>query len=719
MKHAVVVATTILVIVLSCGSLWAASTAPFDAELAITGWLRLHSQPLGVTLGHQVVRVETFTDDCGEPLCHIVYLHPSGFVIVSGDDRVEPIIGFAAEGFYTPALDDPLGALVTRDLSVRIAAVRSTSPPSSVALQSTASHAREKWLWLCSAAERPQQQLSTAGEPDIDEVWVAPFVMSTWDQKKACDANCYNLNTPHQYPCGCAATAMAQVMRYHKWPHAPFYEAPTSPFDDQSFPVYVDGTEWGRRWLKGGDGFGGPYRWDLMDLTPDCDTTDIEREAIGRLCHDAGIASGMNYTAKESGTSLRKARDALLYSFRYANAILGSNNGEGEHLLRMINPNLDAGYPVVVSLFHTEDEDAAHGAIVDGYGYDEVGPVMTAYHHLNLGASGNEDLYYNLPEVDSTNLGPYNIVGACIYNIFPDRTGEIISGRVMSSAGFPISGASVEAWPPPSDFWEVESPSARMRTDHRGVYALGPLPSEDTYEIRVQHPFYQFTTRTVTTGASSDPDSWTLGRCGNRWAIDFVGEPTTIFPVYSPLWEEDFEQGLRGWSGGTGVQVTSSTSVAGGDHSLTVIGNLISAGHGLGTLRPVGITFHVRASATNQAVGYFVLRGECWSEEGPESRAAVLFYMRADGKMGLWDGTTFWGTPYARHTWYKIKLVLHWQRRRVDYYVDDRLVENAIPFRNSVASLNSLSLYNHDNSQAWWDEIALWPSDLSPSILPE
>ena len=65
MKYSITAATTILGVILSCGSLWAASTTPVDAELAITGWLRLHPQPLGATLGHQVVRVETFTNDSG------------------------------------------------------------------------------------------------------------------------------------------------------------------------------------------------------------------------------------------------------------------------------------------------------------------------------------------------------------------------------------------------------------------------------------------------------------------------------------------------------------------------------------------------------------------------------------------------------------------------------------------------------------------------------
>ena len=72
------------------------------------------------------MRVETFTDNYGEPVYYIVYLEPSGFVIVSADDLVEPIIGFADDGTYEPSPENPLGALVTNDLNGRMAAVHRT-----------------------------------------------------------------------------------------------------------------------------------------------------------------------------------------------------------------------------------------------------------------------------------------------------------------------------------------------------------------------------------------------------------------------------------------------------------------------------------------------------------------------------------------------------------------------------------------------------------------
>ncbi len=77
-----------------------------------------------------------------------------------------------------------------------------------------------------------------------------------------------------------------------------------------------------------------------------------------------------------------------------------------------------------------------HEVIVDGYGYN----VSTLYHHLNLGWAGTADAWYNLPTI-STGIYNFNSVIECIYNVFPQGSGEIISGRVLDAAGQPVSGA--------------------------------------------------------------------------------------------------------------------------------------------------------------------------------------------------------------------------------------------------------------------------------------
>jgi hypothetical protein len=75
-------------------------------------------------LGSTIHRTDVFTNRDGEIIYYVVYLDPSGFVVVPADDRIEPIIAFVERGIYDPSPDNPLGALVSRDLAGRMADVR-------------------------------------------------------------------------------------------------------------------------------------------------------------------------------------------------------------------------------------------------------------------------------------------------------------------------------------------------------------------------------------------------------------------------------------------------------------------------------------------------------------------------------------------------------------------------------------------------------------------
>jgi hypothetical protein len=129
MKRAGIILTVLLVVLQLCSNdILARPTTQQEAEKVVNGWLKASPQPLGAALGRQVTEIQTYTDDGGNPLYYIVYLQPNGFVIVSADDLIEPIIGFVPEGFYDPSPTNPLGALVTNDLNGRVELVRSGGP---------------------------------------------------------------------------------------------------------------------------------------------------------------------------------------------------------------------------------------------------------------------------------------------------------------------------------------------------------------------------------------------------------------------------------------------------------------------------------------------------------------------------------------------------------------------------------------------------------------
>ena len=480
----------------------AAPTSAGQAAAVVNKWVLMEKTPLGSLSGKSVLRTETHYKD-GVPMYYVVYLNPKGFVVVPADDLVEPIIAFFPSATkYDPSDKNPAGALIQGDLPARVLSARLTAT-SMLNSHSKEQGARKKWQALQSL--NPINKDITALE-GISDVRVSPLVKTAWNQEKESSGtnNCYNYYTPKNYVCGCVATAMAQLMKYH--------EHPKTGVGNASFNIKV-GSSPDVAALRGGNGSGGPYNWDKMLLSPDADATNEQLQAIGALTYDAGVASNMMYDTVGNGGSgayTRNAVNALTSVFSYTNAIYANyyanskwNSIPTANLSDMINPNLDAGYPVYLGIIGS----GGHAILSDGYGYNSG----SMYHHLNMGWGGYDDLWYNLPDI-SGNYAEYNSVYECVYNVFPSGGGEVISGRAATVDGTPIVSAEVTL-----------SGGANLvtSTDARGIYSFVHVPSSGTYTVKIAKSKYEFTEsqRSVVTGRST-ANSITVG---NKWGIDFKG----------------------------------------------------------------------------------------------------------------------------------------------------------------------------------------------------
>jgi PKD repeat protein len=477
-------------------------TTAAEAQKVVENWLSLSPEHLTAEMAQDISSVETFQDLSGKPLYFVVHLYPAGLVLVPGDDLVEPIIGFLPEATdFDPSPDNPLGALVSQDIPSRVMALRKSQAEARMKGQLFVTtwgmhKARNKWNHLKKATPPP---IKAFGATNISDIIVAPLIQSKWSQTNVGPNFCYNSYTPKHYPCGCNATAMAQVMLYHRHPQAGVGTAPQNITVDGS-PATIP--------LRGGDGSGGPYLWDSMPLIPDDKTPLSQLQEIGDLTRDAGSAAKSDYTSSGTGAWLSDAKAALVSTFFYGNAIYGYN---GENPLpnydfyRMTITNLQAGLPVLLDIRGTK---LAHSIITDGYGFD----LGTWYHHLNMGWAGLADAWYNSGYIDSNTYGgagPATWIRACVYNIFPSGSGEIISGRVFDNSGHPLPGAQVAANGGPS-----------VTTSAQGVFALTHLASGTQYTITVTAPPLAFAPQTVTTGTSVD-NQVGVG-IGNVWMTDIV-----------------------------------------------------------------------------------------------------------------------------------------------------------------------------------------------------
>jgi hypothetical protein len=546
-----------------------------QARDAVNGWLRADHAPLQTAMGQPAKRVETFNDAQGSPLYYVVSLDPEGFVIVAADDLVEPIIGFASGGRFDPSTHNPLGALVSNDLPGRVAGVNRL-PPATVAGPALA--ARNKWDRL-KRLERTAAGVAL-GLPGVSDVRVPPLIQTLWDQNLAGENACYNYYTPpysegatSNYYCGCVATAMAQLMRF--WQH------PVNGVGTAAFTISVDDSAESRS-LRGGDGAGGAYDWNDMVLDPASSSTFAQRQAIGALCADAGVSVNMNYNSYGSGADTLLAKDALISTFDYANATKGFNDGAtiGEGLNGMINPNLDAGCPVLLGI---TGDPGGHAIVCDGYGYD----LSTLYHHLNLCWSGVDTAWYSLPTID-TSPGTFTSVYKCVYNVWTNGTGEIISGRVTDGNGTPLAGVVVAATRAGGETYTVTN-------NGRGIYAFAPIPSSSTYTISASKTGYVFATRTNTTGLSTDFSA----NSGNQGAVDFVAWDNLGFTPATGLTASGYPGGPFTPSGQTYVLTNAGSSAL--NWTARQTGNWVDLSATSGALAAGGST-NVAATITANAL---------------------------------------------------------------------------------------------------------------------
>jgi streptogramin lyase len=488
------------------------------AALTVKGWLQMGGQPYGKALGTQVKSVDTYKDGAGKPLYHVVYLKPSGFVIVSAEDQTKPIIAIVKDGQFDPSPANPLGALIAKDLPKRVAHARSKG-----ASQAGLKH-RDEWLRLQGTAAGGAQPngLSTGS---IWDIRVAPFVPTHWSQTTSDDTTngpaCYNFFTPPfaagssgNYACGCIATALAQLMYYFQYPAV----GVGTPSYTITLTTPLGGIHDMLRSLRGGDGQGGPYLWTSMSLDPKLGATVGQRAAIGALTADASVAVHMSYTPTGSGAFMSDAKTALVTAFKYNNAVVveASSLNVGFDLTDMLNPNLDARLPV---LFGIDNSQGGHAIVCDGYGYDGF---ATLYHHLNMGWSGLDDAWYALPIIDLDDTVPFINIDACLYNAFTNAGGEIISGRVLAAGGTPVPNASVSAIGTKGTIYSAV-------TDSQGIYALSGVPSSATFTLTVTDSGYFPVSSNYTTGTSSDESA----SCGNIWGANFTLVPAQGPPVIS------------------------------------------------------------------------------------------------------------------------------------------------------------------------------------------
>lgn len=500
----------------------AGSVSQSQAAVAARQWAQ-SGTVLGTRFGTavDVAGIRTFSVSA-DAVFHAVPFKGGGMVFVSANTDAEPVVAFTSSRHVDLSEKSPLYRLLCLDARFRArqAAVRAARMSGAATATGTTSEAgvRRKWDSLMISATPvgksadPIQEVSAAVL--ISDMRVEPLMWTRWSQTTHNDypeamggLPCYNYYTTNGYPCGCTATATAQIMRYFQYPEK-FQGSQTE------FPCAVDGRKAALSVLTDEAGELLPYDWNKMINSPsEADPAPDENScaAIGHLTYDVAVALESSFAEDETGVSqdgIRGLAKKLIDCFGYKNACLFNDSPLGQfsatqnglhdkkNLKRVVFANLDAAKPVLFGIFgYAKDASGAlttqtggHAVVADGYGFTRVNGVDTPYVHINLGWSGTDDAWYNIPEIDTAQAGAtaadssgydFLFLNTAAYNISTEEAEadkDILSGRVLDEAGAPVANAPVRLVATDG------SDEAVVMTDKKGIYAA-ILTGGKNYEI--------------------------------------------------------------------------------------------------------------------------------------------------------------------------------------------------------------------------------------------
>lgn len=346
-----------------------------EEAAGIAGIIFMHSAGLADTKGIEFGDSQKLSDSVGNPLLYIFTLSKGGFVILSGDRRTYPVLGFSAKQ------DSEITGYVSSDPSAW--------PP-----------AFSEWINLRLEEIDWIRKNNLQPTPYINEMWdklekgydpgftdsksVSPLLKTTWNQ--GCGYNSLCPADP-KGPCGrvvtgCVATAMAQVIRYN---HHPVNGTGSRCYTSAYGQLCADFST-------------ANYNYSLM---PD----NSGNAEVAKLMYHCGVAVSMSYGPYGSSAYSSSVAHAMRTWFDYTNGLILSKNSYAEEAWTNILKNeLHSKRPVYYSGFGT----GGHAFVVDGY-------KPTNHFHVNWGWGGSCNGYFYLSALNPGSMnftsGQQGIIG--------------------------------------------------------------------------------------------------------------------------------------------------------------------------------------------------------------------------------------------------------------------------------------------------------------------
>jgi hypothetical protein len=331
----------------------------------------------------EISKIEARYLEGGELSYYMVDLGLNGWVMVSGDDALRPLLAFSFENSMSPeeSWNDAARYLLDRYQEELTIAIRNPELKRD-----------ERW----DRSALPSATKNVSAEP------VDPFIEVTWNQGSGWNMFCpVDEDGPGgRVFVGCVAVAMAQAMSVYEYPSRPKGVKSYVHDDYGSIAVNYDMAD--------------PYEWDQMSSTSYDSSNAI-------LLYHLAVSVEMDFQPDGSGAYVRNAGSAMNQYFSYSKNLLFKDRfADVEEWEALLVAELEVGRPII---YRGVNEDGGHAWNIDGY-YDMNGQ---AFFHMNFGWSGSQNAYYTLD-----NISP----GSSAYD---EGQGALIGIAPPSSAPYDIS----------------------------------------------------------------------------------------------------------------------------------------------------------------------------------------------------------------------------------------------------------------------------------------
>lgn len=320
-----------------------------------------------------------------------------GYIIISGDDRAYPILGYSISGnfSYETVPDNMKWWLQGYVDQIRYACAKGIEQDAEI---------KEQWQTLIQGAKLPvlrsQELLSTA----------------KWDQNMPFNNKCPQIQGRNALT-GCVATSMGIVMKYHNYPDQGTGSATTSQGSYKA-------------------NFGITYLWDKMLDDYSANYTEENVDAMATLLYHCGVSCDMQYGVSASSAQTERIIDALTRYFKYDQSIssMQKDDYDASEWQKMLTDELVAKRPVIYSGSGT----GGHAFVIDGFD--------GSMYHINWGWGGSSDGWFSLAALKPDNHD-YTYEQGMIINIKPDEGGQSLNEIRISNAGGYTGGLKVNTTP--------------------------------------------------------------------------------------------------------------------------------------------------------------------------------------------------------------------------------------------------------------------------------